>query len=353
MTNPAASAAPRVSDLTSMRAVTVKAPGEFALETRAAPVRGADEILIRPIAVGICGTDLDIIDGTIDPEFVRYPLVLGHEWSGVVIEAPDHARAKVGDRVVVEGIVPCGQCPACVSGDTNRCEVYDEFGFIRDGAMAELLVAPARLVHRLESVVSMESGALVEPAAVVLRALIRIKPAPGERVLVIGDGTVALLASCLIQLWSPGQVTMLGRRPDQSALATLAGVNRFETDPARVGHDFDIVVEAAGAADAVASALKSPARGGRVVLLGFPGHGVAVPVAIDDVVNRDMTITGSFAYTSAAWAKVVSLLNAGRLDFGFLVTHRFGLDQVTDAIDALRHATGARGKVLVDIQNAP
>lgn len=353
MTDSVTAASGALTKATWMRALTVNAPGELVLETRNAPVRGPEDILIRPIMVGICGTDLDIIDGTIDPEFVRYPLILGHEWSGVVIEAPDYSRAKVGDRVVVEGIVPCGQCPACVGGDTNRCEIYDEFGFIRDGAMAELLVAPDRLVHRLAPEVSMESGTLVEPAAVVLRALLRVKPAPGERVLVIGDGTVALLASTLIQLWSPGQVTMLARRSDQSVLATLAGVDRFETDPAVVGHDYDIVVEAAGAADAVAIALRSPARGGRIALLGFPGHGVCVPVAIDDVVNGDVTITGSFSYTSVVWAKVVSLLNAGRLDLGFLVTHRFGLEQSADAIDALRHATGTRGKVLIDIQNAP
>ena len=87
-------------------------------------------------------------------------------------------------------------------------------------------------------------------------------------------------------------------------------------------------------------------------MLGFPGHGVTVPVAIDDVVNHDLTISGSFAYTSAARAKVVALLNTGRLDFGFIVTHRFGFDRATDAINVLRHGTGTRGKVLIDSQKA-
>ncbi len=340
-------------EVAQMRALTVRAPGNLLLETRDAPVRGSGEILIRPIMVGICGTDLDIIDGTIDPEFVRYPLVVGHEWSGVVVETADAANMEVGDRVVAEGIVPCGHCPACVSGNTNRCETYDEFGFVRDGAMSDLLVAPERLVHRLDPEVSMESGALVEPAAVVLRALLRVKPAPGERVLVIGDGTVALLAATLIQLWSPRHVTMLGRRRDQSVLASLAGVDRFETDPATAGSDYDIVIEAAGSADAVTTALTSSARGGRIALLGFPGHGVAVPVTVDDVVNGDITITGSFAYTSAAWAQIVALLNSGRLDLGFLVTHRFTLEQWGNAIETLRHASGTRGKVLIDVQNPP
>jgi 2-desacetyl-2-hydroxyethyl bacteriochlorophyllide A dehydrogenase len=310
--------------------------------------------------VGICGTDLDIVDGTIDPGFVRYPVTLGHEWSGIVTDiatqsasavGDDHAQLSIGDRVVVEGIVPCGHCVPCKAGDTNRCENYDEFGFTRHGAMGALIVAPRHLVHRLSPDVSFESGALVEPAAVVLRGLLRASPQPGERVLIIGDGTVALLAATIIQLWSPRHVTVLGRRPEQSSLALLAGVDVFTTDAESLRQDFDIVIEAAGAADAVTTALRCVSRGGRLVLLGFPGHGVKVPLAIDDIVNGDVTIAGSFGYTSAAWAHVVALLNSGRLNLGYLVTHRFPLDKFAEAIETLRHAPGQRGKVLLDVSS--
>jgi 2-desacetyl-2-hydroxyethyl bacteriochlorophyllide A dehydrogenase len=336
-----------------MQALIVEQAGEIALESRDVPTQGPGDVMIRPIVVGVCGTDLDIIDGRIDPSFVSYPIVIGHEWSGVVVEPGGAAGVTAGDHVVVEGVVPCGHCAACAAGETNLCETYDEFGFVRDGAMTELLVAPARLVHRLAPGVSLESGALVEPAAVVLRALLRVNPHPGQRVLVIGDGTVALLAARLIRLWSPGSVTMLGRRSVQSGLARLAGVDQFATDPAAAGTGFDIVIEAAGAADAVESAFRAPARGGQIVLLGFPGHRVTVPIVIDDLVNGDITVMGSFSYTSAAWSQVVALLNAGALDLGFLVTHRFGLARWADAIDALRHEPGARGKVLVEVQRAP
>ncbi|MBA8829634.1 zinc-dependent alcohol dehydrogenase [Alpinimonas psychrophila] len=339
----------------NIRAVVVTSPEEVALGTRIAPDCGTNDVLIRPVVVGICGTDLDIIDGSIDPEFVRYPVTLGHEWSGVVVEAPapgaGTSHLSAGDRVVVEGIVPCGHCAPCKAGDTNRCENYDEFGFTRHGAMAELLAAPRHLVHRLDRGVSMESGALVEPAAVVIRGLLRASPQPGERILIIGDGTVALLAATIIQLWSPGHVTMLGRRSEQAALAATAGVDSFETDPERISQDFDVVVEAAGAADAVTTAVASANRGGRIVLLGFPGHGVTVPLPIDDIVNGDLTMAGSFGYTSSAWAHVVALLNAGRLDFTFLVTHRYPLAKFAEAISALRHSTGQRGKVILDISS--
>jgi len=330
-----------------VRALTVRRPGEVVLEDRPEPVANAGELVIQPVAVGMCGTDLDIIDGAIDPAFVRYPIVLGHEWSGRVVEGTPDVPA--GTRVVVEGLVPCGRCAECATGATNRCLVYDEFGFTRDGAAADLLVAPRRLVHPLADAVSWESGALVEPAAVVYRALDRARPLEGERVLVVGDGTVALLAARIVRLWQPAEVTVLGARPAQRPLVEWAGADRFVCAAADAGTGYGLVVEAAGAAAATAAALAAPARGGRVVVLGFPGQGVAVPLVVDDLVNGDITVSGSFSYTTAAWASVTEMLNTGRLDLGGLVTHRFELDDHAAAIDALRSPTGVRGKVLVDV----
>jgi 2-desacetyl-2-hydroxyethyl bacteriochlorophyllide A dehydrogenase len=332
-----------------MRALTVREPRVVALEDRLDPTAGNDELLIAPVVVGMCGTDLDIIDGVIDPDYVRYPIVLGHEWAGRVVSGT--AGLEAGTRVVVEGVVPCGRCAECATGATNRCINYDEFGFNRDGAAAELLVAPARLAHPLADGVSWESGALVEPAAVVYRALDRARPAPGARVLVVGDGTVALLVARLVRLWEPDEVTMLGARPAQAALADWAGVDLFTCDATEAGSGYDLVVEAAGAAAATTAALAAPARGGTVVMLGFPGQGVTVPLPVDDLVNGDVVVAGSFSYTSAAWKSVTEELNAGRLDLGGLVTHRFPLDDYAGAIEALRHPGGTRGKVLVEISS--
>jgi 2-desacetyl-2-hydroxyethyl bacteriochlorophyllide A dehydrogenase len=336
-------------DGTVVKALVIREPGSVILEDRPEPPARDGEVVVRPRLVGICGTDLDILEGTVDADYVRYPLVPGHEWSGEIVSVGAGSALRPGDRVVVEGIVPCGTCPACVAGDTNRCETYDEFGFVRDGAMTQRLVAPERLVHRLADWVSLESAALVEPAAVVLRALLLAPAAEGMRALVIGDGTVGLLAARLLRLWSPASVAVLGRRPAQAELARLAGADRFETDAAFFDHPFDLVVEAAGAAEAVRAAVALAARGGRVVLLGYPGSAVEVPLPIDDIVNGDLSIVGSFSYTSAAWRRVVELLGSGELDLGFLVTHRFALDDFAAAFDALRNADGPRGKVIVEV----
>ena len=124
-------------------ALIVARPGEVALTTRPWPSAAPGEMLVRPDLVGLCGTDLEIIGGQVDPVYTRYPLALGHEWTGIV--ADDSALA--GQRVVAEGVVPCGHCARCVRGETNLCETYDEFGFTRDGAAAGLVAVPSSLVH--------------------------------------------------------------------------------------------------------------------------------------------------------------------------------------------------------------
>ncbi|MDX6334150.1 MAG: L-iditol 2-dehydrogenase [Streptosporangiaceae bacterium] len=332
------------------RALVVSAPGGVSLEPRDRPVPGPGEVLIRPAAVGLCGTDLDILAGRIDPAYVRYPLVLGHEWSGTVLAGGSGPLAP-GTRVVAEGIVPCGHCGPCRAGQTNLCETYDEMGFTRDGAAAGYAVVGETLVHPLAGPVSMADGALVEPASVVYRGLSSISVKPGRRALVVGDGTVALLAVALLGLWSPAEIVMLGRRPAQAALAATAGAARFETDPGAAGGGYDLVVEAAGTTGAVLTALAAARRGGTVLLLGLPPHGATAALPVDDLVNNDLTIRASFGYTSDAWRDVVRLLNAGRLGLGFLVTHRFPLAEWEAALGTLRDPDPAapRGKVLLTL----
>jgi L-iditol 2-dehydrogenase len=184
---------------------------------------------------------------------------------------------------------------------------------------------------------------------VVYRALAGSAVAPGCRALVVGDGTVALLAVRLLGLWSPGEIVLLGRREGQAGLAATAGAARFETSPEAAGTGYDLVIEAAGTTDAVLTALAAARRGGSVVLIGLPPHGDTAAIPVDDVVNNDLTIRGSFSYTSSSWRDVVALLNSGRLRLGFLVTHRFALADWQRALDALRGSESPRGKVILTI----
>jgi L-iditol 2-dehydrogenase len=337
-------------------ALMVHGPGDVRLEQRAPLRPGPGELLVRPELVGLCGTDLEIIDGTIDPAYLKYPLALGHEWTGIV--AGDSPLA--GRRVIVEGIIGCGHCVRCAAGAANLCETYDEIGFTRDGAAAGEIIVPASQAHPLADGVSPDDAVLAEPAAVVFHALSKTRVVPGSRVLVLGDGTVALLAVLLLRLWSCAQISVLGLRGGQAELVARAGATSFGladsevSDPAPGPQGFDLVIEAAGATAAVQLAVTRVRRGGTVLLIGLPPHGETVPLAADDIVNNDLGILGSFSYTPAAWHGVLALLNSGQLKPGFLITHRYRLADWEQAIGTLRglaghQAAGPRGKVLLEI----
>jgi 2-desacetyl-2-hydroxyethyl bacteriochlorophyllide A dehydrogenase len=329
-----------------MKALVVRGANDVVLEEIEVPIVGPGEVLVSPLVSGLCGTDLEIIAGTIDAAYVHYPLVLGHEWVG---RRTDHADR--GALVVVEGIVPCGHCDECQRGATNRCRTYDEIGFTRPGALSEFIAVPAHLVHELHPEVGALDAALVEPMAVVWRALTRAHVVKDSRCLVIGDGTVALLCALLLQRFSPASITMLGLRPAQAELAHRAGVSDFVTE---IGDErFDVVVEAAGRGPAIATALSSADRGGTIVLLGLPAHGTAVQLFPDDVVNNDLIIQCNFAYTRQSWAEVVGLLNDRLIHPSFLITHRFELAAWRQALDTLSNAPSgeARGKVVITLDN--
>lgn len=341
---------PLMADTSSGQALVVTAPHAYALELRTADqTAGPAEVIVQPTMVGLCGTDLEILDGTLDPAYVRYPLVLGHEWVGrVVAVGAEVENVLVGDAVVVEGIMSCGHCPPCRRGRTNMCENYDELGFTMDGALQPSVRALAQFVHRIDPTVKDEDAALVEPSAVVLRGLREVSPVPGMSVAIVGDGTVALLAAALAQLWSPSRTVMIGLRPEQEALAVEAGVSEYVVGTAE--GRFDLVVEAAGSTKAVSTALSMVRPGGSLLLLGIAGEGETVPVRVDDLVNHDLTVRGSFSYDAEAWGRVVALVNSGAFRPGFVVTHRFDLAGYDAAFEALRsRSSEPRGKVLFDL----
>ena len=336
------------SEAGAKRALVIPSPGSIGLEEVAPLLPGPDEIVARPVHVGICGTDLELLAGVVDPAYVRYPLVPGPEWSGLVeATGPGVTGLAPGQRIIAEGIIPDRVCARCVRGLTHLCLTYVEVGFTRAGAAADQVLVPASAVHPLDDTVSLLDAALAEPLAVAWRGIGRGSPRPGERVAVVGDGTVALVAAHLLRLFSPAELVVFGQRAAQADLAISLGATGFSVSGE--GDGFDLVVEAAGSASAVERALRLAARGGRIVLLGLAGNDVRAAFPVDDVVNDDLLIAASFGYTSAAFGEVAALLRAGQITIGPLITHRFPLEKFADAYEALRSAEGVRGKVMLDI----
>jgi len=331
-----------------MKTLITAGKNDLAMHEVADLLPGVGEVIATPLLVGVCGTDLEIIDGKINPDYVRYPATIGHEWVGRIIAVgTDQDPALIGERIVTEGIVPCMSCFECKDGSTNRCTSYSEIGFTLPGAGAEQVRVPSPQFHVIAKEVSDESAVLVEPASVVTQGFLKVKPKPGSSVLIIGDGTIALIAARLIRNWNPLLVHMLGLKKAQTDLAKLAGADEFLTEPADI--TYDLIVDASGAPSRISGAVNQLTRGGSLLLIGFTGFKVPTTMYVDDIVNRDANIYGSFSYSRRAWTQTVELLNSGKFDLSFLITPRYAFQDFALAVEALRSAPAPRGKIVMEI----
>lgn len=337
-----------------MRALVVEGPGAAAVRDVPDPVPGPGEVLVEVAAAGICGSDLELLDGRRPAAYVSYPVVPGHEWAGRVLSVgPEVHDLAPGDPVVAEGLRSCGICDRCGEGRTNLCTAgYAETGFTLPGALAERLAVPARLVHRLPPDRPLEPAALLEPAACVASALLEAgMPLPGTRVAVVGDGPLGLLALLLLRTVTPAELVLVGGRPARSAFGAGCGATMVVAATDQVALDgmagrFDAVVEATNHPAGAATALALLRRAGSAVLLGISGAGQPT-IDPDTLTLNQLRVQGGFAASRAAWRWVTGLYAQGIIDPAALITHRFALEEVAEAFAALRAADSDAVKVLV------
>src|SRR5919199_3408876 len=210
-----------------MKAFVIEQPGRHQVEDRPRPVPRPGEVLVRVEGVGICGSDLELVAGTRDPDYCRYPIVPGHEWAGEVVELGEGVEElEIGQRVAVEGHNYCGRCRRCKRGETQLCETYNEFGFTLDGGYAWYVAARADLCHPFSSVSSAEA-ALTEPSACALHGVLRSGVWAGDTIVVVGAGTIGLLAVGLFSLYSPGELIVVDRRGSQRSAAFKMGATHY------------------------------------------------------------------------------------------------------------------------------
>lgn len=341
-----------------MRGLVIQGPGLIGIEELEPLEPEADEVKVRSMAVGICGTDLEILNGLVSDEYVTYPVVPGHEWSGVV-EAVGSAvsHVKPGDRVISEGIVACGRCESCRNGLTNLCLNYDQLGFTRRGGAAAQVIAPASGVHRIPDSLSFEAAVLVEPAATVLRGVMRTPFKPGMTAAVIGPGTLGLLTVQVLKAYGAAEIILIGTRDNQLEFGRALGATRVINNKTQDlqalvkswtnGQGVDLVIETSGNVGAVESCFRICKSGGHVVLEGVAGSDKLLTLPSDLIMLRDLTVHGIFSYTTQSWSKVLQLLGAGLLDFESLVTHRFKLDEYQQAFESIRNKSGVTAKVVM------
>lgn len=331
------------------RAIVIDRPGSHRLVGTAVPEPGPGEVRVRVAAAGICMSDREVYDGHRDLAYVHYPVVPGHEWAGTVEAVGEGVDAAlVGRKTVAEGFRSCGVCARCRCGETSLCTGgYAETGFTEPGAFADHLLVPVRLLHPLHDAADLRAAALIEPAAVVAAAVRAGRPRPGERVAVLGAGTLGLLAVQLLAATSPAELTVIDPRATRAEQAARFGATERLTPEQAVGKgDFDLVVETAGAPSTAADACLLSRRGGRVVLTGMfaPGARGIDPVHL---ALSQLEIRSVFGAPSSAWSEAVRAFGLGLISPAPLITHTFPLERFADAMALVGGGDPATGKVLL------
>ncbi|OEV01226.1 dehydrogenase [Streptomyces qinglanensis] len=331
------------------RAVVLEAPGTVRLVPHTPRPPGPGEARVRVHAAGICGSDRELHQGNRPAPYARFPVTPGHEWSGTVEAVGDGVPGTlVGRKTVGEGFRNCQLCDRCRTGASTLCTAgYAETGFTEPGAMAPTLTLPARLLHTLPDDADLTAAALLEPAACAAAAALRAGVRAGDRVAVVGDGTLGLLAVRLLAAGSPAELLLTGARPGRAELAAGFGATgyRHHRETAGLG-GYDIVVEAAGVPGAARQAAGLLRRGGRLVLTGIPPAGAAEldPAAL---VLGALQVDTVFGAPPAAWVHAVRAFARGLLDPLPLVTHRLPVDEFEQAVALVADGDPAVGKVLL------
>jgi 2-desacetyl-2-hydroxyethyl bacteriochlorophyllide A dehydrogenase len=292
-------------------AVVVRGPNTARIEERTVPSLKPGEVLVRVSYVGICATDLEVLEGTLGyyrTGMAEYPIVPGHESSGTVVAVgPRVTDFNEGDRVVVECIQGCGECPDCARDEAIRCRERREVGVMgHDGAYASYLVTRARYVHRVPDGVTLAQAALTEPLAVVHKALRRLgSQAEGDRprrCAVIGAGTIGHLTARVLALRGHS-VTVFDL--ERARLALLG--DDVETSSSLEGLDqFDWLVEATGQQAVLSSLLQQCATGATLLLLGLPYS--SHTFSFEAIVAYDRSVLGSVGSSGADFEQALATL---------------------------------------------
>ncbi len=323
-----------------------RGPGMVELREVPQPVAGPGEVLIRIHAAAVCGTDLHIMR---DEHPYWPPVVLGHEFSGVIAEIGDGVEGfRPGDRVIAETSTgSCGVCFLCRTGNRHICAHKRAVGIGRHGAFAPYMVLPAQLLHRVPAPLTLEEAALAEPTAIAVHAVVeRARVVPGETVVILGPGPIGLLCLQVARACGAGRVLVSGtarRAPVRLAVAAHLGadeiVNVGEEDLVKRvmdwtdGEGADVAIETSGSPRAVALLPSLVRRLGRICQVGVVGPAeLSFPWA--SAFYRGVEVQFSLSSRHSSWVAALRLLASGVVRLAPLVSMRLPLEEWEEAFRA-------------------
>lgn len=318
--------------------------GNKQFETREVVLRkpGAGEVVVKVAACGICGTDVHIYHGHKGSAEVVPPVILGHEFAGVVTEiGPDVDTVKVGDHVTVDPNIYCGKCHFCKIGKKQLCSNLQAIGVNRDGGFAEYAVVPQEQCFQLDKEIPLQWGAMAEPLACCLHGIERIQIRTGDSVCVIGGGPIGLLMVQLARLSGAGKVIISEpveiRRKIGLQVGACAAIDPFnESLTERIceicGTDgVDVVIECVGNPRAAEQAFEAAGRGAGILLFSVPAAGSTYTLHLEDIYQKELRVVGSMINPDTH-ERAVQLINNREIILEPLLTHSYPVDKVEDAI---------------------
>ncbi len=326
-----------------MRAAVIEQPGTVGVTTVDDPTPGPDDVVVAVDACGICGTDLHIMDGDFAP--TPYPIVPGHEFSGeVVAVGRDVSGVTTGSAVAVDPSLFCGSCHYCALGKGNLCERWNAIGVTRNGACAEYALAPAANCYPMPEGVPLSHGALIEPLSCAVRGFDLLPRRIGEHYLIYGAGTMGLLMTQLAKNSGATSVSVVDLNPDRRAVASKLGADQVASSPDEWDRPqgWEVVIDCTGVIAAIEDALTRVRRGGTFQQFGVAPSEARASFSPFRVYNDEITIVGSMAVL-ASYGRAVEMIRS--IDAETMITHAFGLDDYTGALDAFRAGTGRKLQV--------
>ncbi len=314
-----------------MQALVVEKPGSAVVRQVPVPKAKKGEIVVQVKRVGICGTDLHIYKG----EYLSpYPIIPGHEFSGVVHEVGEGVEGfRLGDRVCADPNLSCGRCRFCMSGRANHCDRWDTIGVTLPGAMAEYVAIPAELALLLPDRLTFAEGAFVEPVACVVHAMNRLRPSVADRALLLGAGAMGQQWVQALARSGVSELTVVDLTEEKLALASEWGATRVvrAEDAEAALQDFtgrngyDIVVDTTGVPAVIENSFRYLAPCGRYVQFGVTNDQATVDLRTFDLYHYEWTLIGSMALNHTM-APALAWLEAERLRIDHLVSRELTLE---------------------------
>lgn len=345
-----------------MKAWVLHGINRLLLEDVMEPVPGEREVLVRVKAAGICGSDIPRIYRT---GTYSYPLIPGHEFSGVVEQAgADADQNWVGRRVGIFPLIPCGVCGPCRKQQYEMCRQYSYLGSRRDGGFAVYAAVPQDNLLFLPDEVSYEEAAMLEPMAVAVHAIRRAAPAVSEQIVVCGLGTIGMLVVMFLLEAGRNNLLVIGNKDFQKKMVVKMGISQEAYCDSRTadvrqwlkertgGNGADVFFECVGKRETLNQAVDCAAPAGRVILVGNPGTDMGLEKAVYwKILRNQLLVTGTWnsSFTHAAdddWHYVLDRLAQKRIAPAKLITHRFGLEQLASGFRLMYEKKEEYGKVM-------